>query len=128
MGIFDSVDKVRFRITSYNVCYTKLLRKTKGLLNTVLLSLGIIEAPLELMYTEIAVFIGMVYTLLPFMILPLYASIEKIDVRLIEAASDLGAGFWSRLTRITIPLSMPGIIAGSMLVFLPALGMFYILV
>ncbi len=100
--------------------------KTKGLLNTVLLSLGIIEAPLELMYTEIAVFIGMVYTLLPFMILPLYASIEKIDVRLIEAASDLGAGFWSRLTRITIPLSMPGIIAGSMLVFLPALGMFYI--
>ncbi len=100
--------------------------KTKGLLNSMLLALGIIDAPLQLMYTEVAVFIGMVYTLLPFMILPLYASIEKIDVRLIEAASDLGAGFWSRLLRITVPLSMPGIIAGSMLVFLPALGMFYI--
>ena len=100
--------------------------KTKGLLNAALLSLGLITAPLELMYTDIAVFIGMVYTLLPFMILPLYASIEKIDTRLLEAAGDLGAGFWGKLTKITIPLSMSGIIAGSMLVFLPALGMFYI--
>ncbi len=102
------------------------LLKTKGLINAALLSLGLIEAPLELMYTQSAVFIGMVYTLLPFMILPLYAALEKIDPRLIEAASDLGAGFWSRLTRITIPLSLSGIIAGCMLVFLPALGMFYI--
>jgi len=100
--------------------------KTRGLLNDALLGLGIIDAPLELMYTETAVFVGMVYTLLPFMILPIYASIEKIDVRLLEAAGDLGAGFWGKLTRVTIPLSMPGIIAGSMLVFLPALGMFYI--
>lgn len=100
--------------------------KTKGLLNAALLSLGLISEPLELMYTDIAVFIGMVYTLLPFMILPLYASIEKIDTRLLEAAGDLGAGFWGKLTKITVPLSMPGIIAGSMLVFLPALGMFYI--
>ena len=60
------------------------------------------------------------------MILPIYASIEKIDVKLLEAAGDLGAGFWGKLTRITVPLAMPGIIAGSMLVFLPALGMFYI--
>lgn len=102
------------------------LLKTKGLINAALLGLGLIDAPLELMYTQSAVFIGMVYTLLPFMILPLYAALEKIDPRLIEAASDLGAGFWSRLTRITIPLSLSGIIAGCMLVFLPALGMFYI--
>jgi spermidine/putrescine transport system permease protein len=100
--------------------------KTKGLLNTTLLALGLIDTPIELMYTQTAVFIGMVYTLLPFMILPLYAAIEKIDVALFEAASDLGAGFWSTLMRITIPLSMPGIVAGSILVFLPALGMFYI--
>ena len=100
--------------------------KTRGLLNDALLGLGVIDAPLELMYTETAVFVGMVYTLLPFMILPIYASIEKIDVRLLEAAGDLGAGFWGKLTRVTIPLSMPGIIAGSMLVFLPSLGMFYI--
>lgn len=100
--------------------------KTKGLLNALLLWLGIISAPLELMYTETAVFIGMVYTLLPFMILPLFASIEKIDPRLLEAAGDLGAGFWNKLVKITIPLTMPGIIAGFMLVFLPALGMFYI--
>jgi len=100
--------------------------KTKGLLNDLLLSLGLIDAPLKLLYTETAVFIGMVYTLLPFMILPIYASIERIDARLLEAAGDLGAGFWGKLTKVTIPLSMPGIIAGSMLVFLPALGMFYI--
>lgn len=100
--------------------------KTKGLLNDALLALGLIDAPLKLMYTESAVFIGMVYTLLPFMILPIYASIEKIDPRLLEAAGDLGAGFWGKLTRVTIPLAMPGIIAGAMLVFLPALGMFYI--
>jgi len=100
--------------------------KTRGLLNDALLGLGVIDAPLELMYTEGAVFIGMVYTLLPFMILPIYASLEKIDVRYLEAAGDLGAGFWGKLTRVTIPLSMPGIIAGAILVFLPALGMFYI--
>jgi len=100
--------------------------KTKGLLNSALLALGLVDAPLELLYTEIAVFIGMVYTLLPFMILPIYASLEKIDPGLLEAASDLGAGFWQRLWRVTVPLSMPGIIAGCMLVFLPALGMFYI--
>ena len=100
--------------------------KTRGLLNDFLLGLGVIDAPLELIYTETAVFIGMVYTLLPFMILPIYASIEKIDVRLLEAAGDLGAGFWGKLFRITIPLAMPGIIAGAILVFLPALGMFYI--
>lgn len=100
--------------------------KTKGLLNAFLLYVGIINQPLEIMYTQTAVFIGMVYTLLPFMILPLYASIEKIDFRLIEAARDLGASKVQIFKTIIIPLSLPGIIAGSTLVLLPALGMFFI--
>jgi spermidine/putrescine transport system permease protein len=100
--------------------------KTKGLLNAVLLFLGLVNEPLEIMYTQTAVYIGMTYTLLPFMILPLYASIEKIDMRFIEAAKDLGASKISQFTKIIIPLSLPGIIAGSTLVFLPSLGMFFI--
>lgn len=100
--------------------------KTKGLLNALLLFLGIIETPMEIMYTQTAVFIGMVYTLLPFMILPLYVSIEKIDFKLVEAARDLGASKFNIFKTVIIPLSLPGIIAGSTLVFLPALGMFFI--
>ncbi|KUG27888.1 spermidine putrescine abc transporter permease component potb [hydrocarbon metagenome] len=97
-----------------------------GLLNAVLLWLGIITEPVELLYTNTAVFIGFTYTLLPFMILPLYASIEKLDHRLIEAARDLGAGSFQTFFRVSLPLTLPGIIAGSMLVFLPALSMFYV--
>jgi spermidine/putrescine transport system permease protein len=100
--------------------------KTNGLLNTFLIWLGIINEPLQIMYSQTAVFIGMVYTLLPFMILPLYVSIEKIDFRLVEAARDLGASKLNTFKTIIIPLSLPGIIAGSTLVFLPALGMFFI--
>lgn len=100
--------------------------KTKGLLNAFLLTIGIINEPLEIMYTQTAVFIGMVYTLLPFMILPLYVSIEKIDFKLIEAAKDLGASKYNIFKTIIIPLSLPGIIAGCTLVFLPSLGMFFI--
>ena len=104
----------------------KTILATKGLLNGVLLGLGIIDAPLRLLYTSSAVTIGMVYVLLPFMILPLYAVIEKLDPSQIEAASDLGATRLQAFFRVVIPLTMPGIIAGSLLVFLPALGMFYI--
>lgn len=100
--------------------------KTKGLLNALLLYLGFIDTPLEIMYTQTAVYIGMTYTLLPFMILPIYASIEKIDMRLLEAAKDLGASTIAQFTKIIIPLSLPGIIAGATLVFLPSLGMFFI--
>ncbi|MDD2698196.1 MAG: ABC transporter permease subunit [Arcobacteraceae bacterium] len=100
--------------------------KTKGLLNALLLYLGFIDTPLEIMYTQTAVYIGMTYTLLPFMILPIYASIEKIDMRLLEAAKDLGASTIAQFTKIIIPLSLPGIIAGVTLVFLPSLGMFFI--
>ncbi len=100
--------------------------KTKGLLNAVLLYLGIIHQPLQILYSNTAVLIGCVYNLLPFMILPLYANIEKLDNRYFEAARDLGASRLQLLTRITLPLSMPGIIAGSLLVFLPAMTLFYI--
>jgi len=103
-----------------------IIIKTHGLLNETLLALGLISEPLEILYTGTAVLIGFVYTELPFMILPLYAAMEKLDWRLVEAARDLGAGAWSVLWRVLVPLTLPGIIAGSMLVFLPALGMFYV--
>ncbi|ATG74020.1 spermidine/putrescine ABC transporter permease PotB [Zobellella denitrificans] len=104
----------------------KVVLGTKGLLNNSLLALGLIDQPLRIMFTELAVIIGLVYILLPFMVLPLYAAIEKLDGRLLEAARDLGAGAWSRFFRVIVPLTMPGIVAGCLLVFLPAMGMFYI--
>ncbi len=104
----------------------KVLLTTNGIINTVLETVGIIDAPLNLLYTEGAVILGLVYTLLPFMILPLYATIDKLDVRYIEAAGDLGASKFKVFTYIIIPLTVPGIIAGCLLVFLPSLGLFYI--
>ncbi len=100
--------------------------KAKGLLNTVLLSLGIIHQPIAILYTSTAVIIGLVYSLLPFMILPLYANIEKLDTQFIDAARDLGANRLTILGRVILPLTMPGIMAGIILVFLPAMSMFYI--
>jgi len=103
-----------------------IIIKTQGLLNETLLALGLIDEPLQILYTGTAVLIGFVYTELPFMVLPLYAAMEKLDWRLVEAARDLGANAWAVLWRILVPLTLPGIIAGCMLVFLPALGMFYV--
>lgn len=103
-----------------------MMLKADGICNTLLLSLGLIDAPMHLMYTPVAVFIGLVYTLLPFMILPLYAALKAVDPRLLEASRDLGANRVNTFFRITVPLTIPGIIAGTMLVFLPALGMFYV--
>lgn len=100
--------------------------KTKGILNSLLLSWGIISQPLHLLYSSSAVMIGLVYSLLPFMILPLYANIEKLDMSLVDAARDLGANKYKVFVKVIIPLAMPGILAGSMLVFLPAMSMFYI--
>ncbi len=97
-----------------------------GLLNNLLLKVGVIEAPLEMLYTDMAVYIGIVYTYIPFMILPLYATLEKLDLNLHDAAADLGAKPWQVFTDITLPMSMPGIIAGSLLVFIPALGEYVI--
>ncbi|WP_087025505.1 spermidine/putrescine ABC transporter permease PotB [Thaumasiovibrio subtropicus] len=104
----------------------KLLLGTKGLLNSTLLSIGLIDKPLRIMYTENAVMIGLVYILLPFMILPLYSAIEKLDRAYIEAARDLGANALQTFFKVILPLTMPGIIAGCLLVLLPALGMFYV--
>ena len=104
----------------------KLILGNKGLINLALMGLGITEEPIELLYTEFAVVFGLVYVLLPFMILPLVASFEKVDQSLIEAAMDLGANFIQRLWHIVLPLTMPGIVAGSLIVFLPAMGMFYV--
>lgn len=98
--------------------------KAEGLLNSLLLRLGLLAEPLELLYTPGAVVLGLVYTFLPFMILPIYASVEKLDGSLIEAALDLGAGPLSAFARVIVPLTAPGIAAGVLLVFVPALGIY----
>jgi spermidine/putrescine transport system permease protein len=97
-----------------------------GIANRTLQFLGITDEPLTLIFTPQAVMMGMVYSYLPFMILPLYAALEKFDVRLKEAAQDLGASRWHTFWRVTFPLSMPGVIAGSILVFIPSAGEFVI--
>jgi len=97
-----------------------------GLLNQLLLKLGLIDAPLQILYTPTAAYIGIVYCYLPFMVLPLYANLVKLDNRLLEAAYDLGAKPWQAFLRITLPLSRTGIIAGCMLVMIPAVGEFVI--
>ncbi|MFZ7276792.1 spermidine/putrescine ABC transporter permease PotB [Avibacterium endocarditidis] len=104
----------------------KIFLGVKGILNSTLLTLGIINEPIRILNTEVAVILGLVYLLLPFMILPLYAAIEKLDHRLLEAAKDLGANSFQRFVKVIIPLTMPGIIAGCLLVLLPAMGMFYV--
>src|SRR5215467_7024797 len=98
-----------------------LLRDT-GLINTLLEKLGVIHGPLSLLYNDGAVILGLVYGYLPFMVLPLYATLERLDRNLLEAAADLGAKPWVTMTRVVIPLSAPGIRAGAILVFIPCLG------
>lgn len=100
--------------------------RNDGLLNSALLWLGVIDAPLEIYRTDLAVYIGLVYAYLPFFILPLYASLVKLDERLLEAAYDLGARPWKAFVQITLPLSMPGVVAGAMLVFIPSVGEYVI--
>jgi putrescine transport system permease protein len=102
------------------------LLKTDGVINNVLQFFGIIDEPLAMMNTSFAVYIGIVYSYLPFMILPLYSNLEKHDNTLLEAANDLGAGPVKSFLRITLPLSTPGIVAGSLLVFIPAVGEYVI--
>ncbi len=102
------------------------LLRTEGIINNLLIMLGIIDEPLSMLYTDGAVVLGMVYELLPFAILPLYNSIEKIEPSLLEAACDLGAPKYRSFIRVTLPLTMPGIFAGSIQTFIPALGLFYV--
>jgi spermidine/putrescine transport system permease protein len=96
--------------------------RNEGLLNTVLLWLGVIDEPIGMLYTDTAVFIGMTYVFLPLMVLPLFAAIDRFDMRLLEAGYDLYATRWQVLRRIIVPVVKPGILAGSILVFIPSLG------
>jgi spermidine/putrescine transport system permease protein len=100
--------------------------KAKGILNSLLMTVGIIEHPLPILFTNYAVIIGLVYNLLPFMILPIMTNVERLDQRLVDAARDLGASWFTTFRKVIIPLTMPGIIAGCILVFLPAMTIFYI--
>lgn len=101
-----------------------LLLRSEGLINSVLVGTGVINEPLGLLYSDFAVLVGQVYGELPFMILPLYVALERLDKRLLEAAQDLGANrFWT-FVRVTLPLARPGLIAGIVLVFIPSLGAF----
>ncbi len=101
-----------------------LLLRADGLINNALLWLGVVERPLPMLFTPFAVVLGLVYGFLPFMILPIYASIEKFDFTLVEAAQDLGANTWHVFWRILLPLTLPGVLAGSILVFIPSVGAF----
>ncbi len=100
--------------------------RNNGLLNNFLMWLGVIDQPIVMMQTEFAIYVGMVYSYLPFMVLPLYAHLEKMDLFLLEAAADLGCKPFKAFMTITLPLSVPGIAAASMLVFIPAVGEFVI--
>lgn len=100
--------------------------KQNGTINNLLLELGLIDQPLQLLYTEASLYLGITYSYLPFMILPLYATLEKLDDTLLEASADLGCRPFKTFLTITLPLSLPGILAGSLLVFIPAVGEFVI--
>lgn len=110
-----------FLVRTYAMIF---LLRDAGLLNEALVRLGVPGAPFELLYTRGAVMAGLVYGYLPFMVLPVYASLEKLDLSLLEAAEVLGARPWARFRRIILPLSLPGVAAGALLVFIPALGAF----
>ncbi len=114
---------VNFLIRTY--AWVILLRGG-GVINAFLMKIGFISEPLNLLYTDGSVLLGLVYGLLPFMILPLYTSLEKLDHSLLEAARDLGANPWRTFWRVVVPQSTPGIVAGAILVFIPAIGMFVI--
>ncbi len=102
------------------------LLKNNGLLNNLLMNIGIIDQPLKILHTDLAVYIGIVYTYLPFMVLPIYTALMKVDYSLVEAAFDLGARPFKVLFQVLVPMTKAGIIAGSMLVFIPAVGEFVI--
>lgn len=103
-----------------------MLLRTEGLINSLLMNLNLINEPLKLLYNDTAVLIGMVYMMFPFMVMPLYSSIEKMDFSLLDAASDLGASPGKAFRKITLPLTKGGIISGCLLVFVPTLGYFFI--
>ncbi|MCZ4058671.1 spermidine/putrescine ABC transporter permease PotB [Pantoea sp. LMR881] len=104
----------------------KIFLSTRGWLNDFLTGIGLIDKPFRIMYTPEAVILGLIYILLPFMVLPLYSSLEKLDKAYLEAARDLGASKVQTFFRVILPLTMPGIVAGCLLVLIPAMGLFYV--
>ena len=100
----------------------QLIIRDEGLVNVLLVGVGLVEQPLEIIYTDFAVALGLIYAYLPFMVLPIYAALERLDFRLVEAGFDLYANRFQVLRRIILPLALPGVVAGSILVFIPALG------
>ena len=104
----------------------KGLLTEQGVINHLLMAIGLIQEPLQLLYNDVSMLVGMTYVYLPFMVLPLYANLVKLDDRLLEASQDLGATPWQTFWLVTVPLSRSGVVAGSMLVFIPCLGEFVI--
>jgi len=104
----------------------RMVLGTQGILNKALLSLGLIHTPLKIMYTDYAVVAGLFYLMLPFMVLPLYSTIEKLNYQLVEAARDLGSGAVNTFIKVIFPLTLPGIMAGCVMVFVPTMGLFYV--
>lgn len=118
---------IPFWISSLVRTYSMIaILKAHGILNSALMALGIIQQPLQLLYTPTAALIGLTYDLLPFMIMPLFANLDRFNWKLLEAAQDLGASRWQQFTKVVLPLTKPGIFAGIILVFLPAMTLFYI--
>jgi spermidine/putrescine transport system permease protein len=103
-----------------------LLMRPTGTINSTLMALGVIDEPLNMMFTEFAVIVGLVYVLIPFMFLPIYASVERLDWSLVQASQDLGATPFQTFRRVILPLTSPGILAGCVIVFIPALGNFIV--
>ena len=102
----------------------RILLGDSGTINAILLNLGLIKEPLQMLNTEFAVLVGLVYGFLPFMILPIYASVERFDFKFVDAAHDLGANDWTAFWRVVFPLTLPGVYAGAALVFIPSVGAF----
>jgi len=102
----------------------QMLLGREGIINSLVMSLGLVNEPLELLNTQFAVMLGLVYGFLPFMVLPIYASVERFDFRFVEAAYDLGANKWHVFWRVMLPMTLPGVLAGCVLVFIPAIGSF----
>ncbi|MCI1208737.1 MAG: ABC transporter permease [Treponema sp.] len=126
--VFMSLVMVPFMISSLIrlFAWINILRRT-GFINSFLMRLGLIHSPLPLVYNTTGAVIGLVYVLLPFMIMPLYSSIEKLDRTLLEACSDLGAGPVTAFLKVTLPLTMPGIFGGIIMTFIPTLGLFFVI-
>lgn len=104
----------------------KILFYANGPLNTLLMRLGLIQRPLKLLYTEFSVLIGMVYGMIPFFVLPVYSSVERLDWTMVEASRDLGASPFKAFITVTIPMTLPGLMAGLVLTFIPSIGLFFI--